>query len=249
MVDNKNRYMTAEDRLPSKSSMEYYTTACWRPIFWKTYMLMSYAILVDGGFVRRKLGNRIDRMDASKLGNFINRVKVNPHLQDMHLHRIYYYDSEPLKDKVTNPMSGTEVDFSASDLYTHSMNLFKELRDKPFFAMRMGEMSNNGWRIKRKRLKLKNTQNKQMTISDTDIEANVSQKGVDMRIGLDMASLALKQQVQTIVLISGDSDFVPAMKFVRIEGRQIFLVTLGHGIKDKMREHADVILDIDMAGL
>jgi uncharacterized LabA/DUF88 family protein len=53
----------------------------------------------------------------------------------------------------------------------------------------------------------------------------------------------LKQQVKVIVLISGDSDFIPAMKFARREGAQLFLVTLGHGIKDEMREHADLVVD------
>ena len=34
-----------------------------------------------------------------------------------------------------------------------------------------------------------------------------------MRIGIDIASLAFKQQVTQIVLIAGDSDFVPAAIF------------------------------------
>ncbi|MCY3544387.1 MAG: NYN domain-containing protein [Chloroflexi bacterium] len=33
-----------------------------------------------------------------------------------------------------------------------------------------------------------------------------------MRIGLDIASITLKRQADTIVLVSGDSDFVPAAK-------------------------------------
>ena len=49
-----------------------------------------------------------------------------------------------------------------------------------------------------------------------------------MRVGLDIASLTLKKQVDVIVLVTGDSDFVPAMKFARCEGAQLFLVTLGH---------------------
>lgn len=35
------------------------------------------------------------------------------------------------------------------------------------------------------------------------------------------------------------------MKFARIEGRQIFLVPLNYPIKDNMRYHTDVLLDID----
>lgn len=64
-----------------------------------------------------------------------------------------------------------------------------------------------------------------------------------MRIGLDIASLTLKKQVQLIVLVTADSDFVPAMKFARREGAQLVLVTLGHGIRSALREHADLVID------
>lgn len=40
------------------------------------------------------------------------------------------------------------------------------------------------------------------------------QKGIDMKIGIDIATLTLKKLVQKIVLI----DFVPATKLARIEG-------------------------------
>jgi uncharacterized LabA/DUF88 family protein len=72
------------------------------------------------------------------------------------------------------------------------------------------------------------------------------QKGVDMRIGLDIAALTLKRHADIIVLVAGDSDFVPAMKFARREGAQLFLVTLGHAIRSEMREHADLSLEVDV---
>jgi uncharacterized protein (TIGR00288 family) len=80
-------------------------------------------------------------------------------------------------------------------------------------------------------------------IGATDFEPEIRQKGVDMRIGLDIASLTLKRHVQIVVLVTADSDFIPAMKFARREGAQLFLVTLGHGIRDAMREHADLVID------
>ena len=64
-----------------------------------------------------------------------------------------------------------------------------------------------------------------------------------MRVGLDIASLTLKKQVDVIVLVTGDGDFVPAMKFARREGAQLFVVTPGHNVVDEMREHADLALD------
>ncbi len=68
-----------------------------------------------------------------------------------------------------------------------------------------------------------------------------------MRIGLDMASLTLKDHVKVIALVTADSDFIPAMKFARREGAQVLLFTLGHGVKDGLIEHADLVV-IDKPG-
>jgi uncharacterized LabA/DUF88 family protein len=58
--------------------------------------------------------------------------------------------------------------------------------------------------------------------------------------------LCLKRHVEVVVLVTGDSDFVPAMKFARREGLQLFLVTFGHSVRDAMREHCDLLLDISL---
>ncbi len=68
---------------------------------------------------------------------------------------------------------------------------------------------------------------------------DVKQKGVDMRIGIDITSLALKKQVSRIVLISGDSDFVPAAKFARREGIDFILDSMHAPIKSDLHEHID----------
>jgi uncharacterized LabA/DUF88 family protein len=56
-----------------------------------------------------------------------------------------------------------------------------------------------------------------ISIVDEDFRLDLRQKGVDMRIGLDIASFAYKRQINQLVLISGDSDFVPAAKLARRE--------------------------------
>jgi uncharacterized LabA/DUF88 family protein len=83
-----------------------------------------------------------------------------------------------------------------------------------------------------------------VTLAAADLEPNIQQKGVDMRIGLDIAALTMKGHADAIVLVAGDSDLVPAMKFARREGAQLYLVTLGHTVRTEMLEHADVVLDV-----
>lgn len=76
-----------------------------------------------------------------------------------------------------------------------------------------------------------------------DIKPGFRQKGVDMRIGVDIATLTLKRHVDTIVLCTGDSDFVPAAKLARREGVEFLLDPLGQQIKDDLNEHIDGIVN------
>jgi uncharacterized LabA/DUF88 family protein len=59
-----------------------------------------------------------------------------------------------------------------------------------------------------------------------DVFPSIQQKGVDMRIGMDVAALAIKRLVERIILFSGDTDMIPAMKLARREGLQVFVVKL-----------------------
>ena len=79
-----------------------------------------------------------------------------------------------------------------------------------------------------------------------DLIPDIKQKGVDLRIGLDIARLALTGRVQAIVVVTGDSDFVPAFKFARREGVQVILDSLGRGTKRELRVHADGVLDLPL---
>lgn len=60
-----------------------------------------------------------------------------------------------------------------------------------------------------------------------------------MKIGIDIASLAYKKQIDQIILISGDSDFVPAAKLARREGIDFILDPLWASIKPNLHEHID----------
>ena len=82
-------------------------------------------------------------------------------------------------------------------------------------------------------------------LDSTDFELNLEQKGVDMRIGLDIAQLAFKKQVDKIILIAGDSDFVPAAKLARREGIDFILDPLGAHIKDNLSLHIDGLRTCD----
>lgn len=60
-----------------------------------------------------------------------------------------------------------------------------------------------------------------------------------LKIGIDIAHLAYKRLVTKLILISGDSDFVPATKLARREGIDIVLDPMWNNVKPSLFEHID----------
>ena len=60
-----------------------------------------------------------------------------------------------------------------------------------------------------------------------------------MRLGLDVASMAFKKQVDRIILIAADADFVPAVKLARREGIDVVLDPMGAVAAQDLLEHVD----------
>jgi len=201
----------------------------------------AYAVLIDAGFLKRKLGSRENPLTAAATRRFIDNLKDHPQLSDLHLHRVYFYDAPPLTAREHKPLGGGFIQFGNTQLARTNQRLHLELRDVPFISLRMGELRFRGWKLNNKRLP---RDEHQFAISAEDLDPNVHQKAVDMRLGLDIASITLKKHADVIVLVTGDSDFVPAMKFARREGAQVFLFTLGHQVTDEVREHADLLLEL-----
>lgn len=50
--------------------------------------------------------------------------------------------------------------------------------------------------------------------------------------------------VDTILVVTGDSDLIPAFKFARREGLRVVLATLGHGVRRDLKAHADLVVDL-----
>ena len=65
-----------------------------------------------------------------------------------------------------------------------------------------------------------------------------------MKIGLDIASLALKRMVDRVVLITAAADFVPAAKLARREGLDVVLDPLWNPISAGIHEYIDGIKSV-----
>lgn len=73
------------------------------------------------------------------------------------------------------------------------------------------------------------------------------EKGVDMRIGVDMLSLTSKGLVDVPILVSGDGDLVEAIKAVKELGKHVELATLPRGRSWELVQAADVVHELDEA--
>lgn len=205
-------------------------------------MEKRYSILIDGGFFLRKLQSKLKaRPSVDDVMSAIDAIRANKAFDGFDLLRVYYYDARPASGKLKNPISGKETDLAQTDVFRRNQSFLDALELKPNVALRLGEVSANGWKLSRQALEDPQLTTRSLTADDFSMD--LEQKGVDLRIGLDIARLSLGRLVHTIVVITGDSDMVPAFKFARREGIRMILSHMGHGIKRELRAHADVILE------
>jgi uncharacterized LabA/DUF88 family protein len=202
----------------------------------------KYAILVDGGFIKKKLFSRNKHFPTvGEVEAEIQRIKNDPHLTAHSLLRVYFYDASPASGKLTNPLSGAVVIIGNHPQYSANIGLQQGLEMQPDFALRQGEAAIQGWALGESALR--NIARKgARALTANDLVPNIKQKGVDLRIGLDIARLSLCKLVEIIVVVTGDSDMVPAFKFARREGIRVFLDHLRHGVKRALKAHVDIVL-------
>lgn len=180
----------------------------------------------------------------------LRHLKYSSKIPADHLYKIFYYDCLPTDKILYHPFLKKQIDYSKTDLYKW-MNIFIDsLKQKRKLVMRLGRLAQKHEKIcfnlKPEALKdLCNGKRQFEGLTESDFVLAIEQKGVDMKLGIDIASLAYKKQVDKIVLISGDSDFVPAAKMARREGIDFILDPLFNHIAPDLSEHVDGIRTCD----
>lgn len=206
--------------------------------------LARYAILLDGGFVTRKLKEKLGKPAAADdVVALCDEIRGSEHLKHYELMRIYYYDAPPSAETIKTPVSGSDFALAGTERFRHAQSLYDQLELQDGFALRMGETRLSPQRWKMKPRSANQLIKAERAVTDKDFDLDIGQKGVDIRIGLDMARLALRDTVRAVAVVTGDSDFVPAFKFVRREGVKVMLCTMGHkGARRELKAHADFVL-------
>ncbi len=110
--------------------------------------------------------------------------------------RTYYYHCPPWQGNP--PTQEEQLRFSGKERF------FEALRSLPCFEVRLGRLERRG-------------------VND-DGSPNFVQKRVDIQLGVDLVQLSVKHRIERAVLVTGDSDFLPAVYAAKNEGVRIDLV-------------------------
>ena len=222
---------------------------------------MRVAVLIDGQFFLRRLRSLhrddkdFDPWDAEKIADDLHKYALdhcryakydgqqkNEKKEANILYRVFFYDCPPFTGRVHSPLTNKLINFSKSKVAAFQNQLIDELKKKRKVALRLGELRNveNNWVIRSRAISaLFKRKRKLEDLTDDDISFELKQKQVDMKIGLDIASLAYKKLVDRIILVAGDSDFVPAAKVARREGIDFVLDPMWQHINEDLFEHID----------
>jgi uncharacterized LabA/DUF88 family protein len=194
---------------------------------------MKTVLLIDGGYLRASA----QAVNKSYTVAFIETFSRLCFDSTEYIFRIIYYDSPQYKGRVQLPVSGLWHQFNPTD------TLLDDLAKSERFACRYGSLGFRGW--KPRSIPLSGG----VPLSDSDFKPVFEQKGVDMRIGLDVASFATRQSVDRIILTSGDTDMIPAMKQARKSGLEVGMVQLPAPAKrlhDNLQRHSDFIRNVNL---
>lgn len=206
---------------------------------------MATAILIDGDFFLRRFRALHGKQSAQDVAEGMHRMcleHLNQNGQRRSLYRIFFYDCPPLTKKAHHPITGKAVDFSKTPVAVWRTEFHEALKRQRKVALRLGYLNENVAHWTPRPEKLKALLLRKIAVTDLgegDITYAAPQKGVDMRIGIDIASIAFKKQADQIILIAGDSDFVPAAKLARREGIDFILDPIWSTIRSDLHEHID----------
>ncbi len=224
---------------------------------------MPIAILVDGAFFLRRFKSAFpghNRSDPRSVANGLclladfhlrHRFGLNTEAECVSEHsglaegrefyRLFFYDCPPLSRRMHTAVTKKAVNFENTPEATFRLALHNEISSLRKAALRLGRLSNTArWRLTERATDRLIKEPAGFAPTDDDFELDTTQKGVDMRLGLDVASLAFKRQVDQIVIVAADADFVPAAKLARREGIDVVLDRMGDS-----RTASDLIHHVD----
>lgn len=196
------------------------------------------AILIDGEFFSRAVKKGLSFTGRPNAA-LIHKNALALASADEEIFRIFFYDSRPFVGSETHPLTGTKIDYSKTGAALARSRFLAELGQMDLVALRCGMTKPRGWQLTKSYLaKLK--AGPTTLPAEADYELRFEQKGVDMRIGIDVATLSLNRYIERIIVASNDTDLIPAFKVARRHGVQVVTCKIGG-----MKPHHELVEDSD----
>lgn len=225
---------------------------------------MRTAVAIDGAFFLRRVHHSFPDLnrDAASIAAAVQaisafhvasslgwagigraRATIQNGMEFEELYRIFFYDCPPLTKRVHFPVSGQSLNLEKTPEAQLRKDVHRKLNDTRKVALRLGRLNESfsTWRAKPESVKRWISKPTEFSPTDDDFEMDVVQKGVDMRLGLDVASMAFKKQIDRLILVAADADFVPAVKLARREGVDVVLDPMGMQAAPDLVQHVDGI--------
>lgn len=70
-------------------------------------------------------------------------------------------------------------------------------------------------------------------------------KKADWDVGITVDAIRIAPSVDTIVLASGDGDFIQLLEYLKNQGKRVEIIAFGKSASSKLREMADEFIDLE----
>lgn len=70
-------------------------------------------------------------------------------------------------------------------------------------------------------------------------------KKADWDVGMAVDAITMSPKLDTVILFTGDGDFIPLVEYLKVHGVQVEVVSFGRSTSGRLKEAADHFLDLD----
>ncbi|HDH99216.1 MAG TPA: NYN domain-containing protein, partial [bacterium] len=70
-------------------------------------------------------------------------------------------------------------------------------------------------------------------------------KKADWDVGITVDAIRISSSVDTIVLCSGDGDFLQLVEYLKNQGKRVEVIAFGRSTSSKLKESADQFIDLE----
>ncbi len=72
-------------------------------------------------------------------------------------------------------------------------------------------------------------------------------KKADWDVGMAVDAISLSSKLDSIVLVTGDGDFVPLVEYLQSQGQQVEVISFGKSASAKLKEAVDDFVDLSVS--